>query len=70
MRCRLRRCGVEYMEIELHKAENGDCETIHAMQVAAFQPLLKKYRDREASPGAETLETIRRKWAGRKPTII
>jgi GNAT superfamily N-acetyltransferase len=54
--------------IELHKAMEADAERIHATQVAAFQPLLLKYQDRDSNPAneplARTITRINRKDGG------
>ncbi len=51
------------MEIQLIKADEDDCETIHRMQRAAFEALLAKYQDYETSPAAETLAQVRARFA-------
>lgn len=49
------------MEITLQPAQMSDAAEIHELQVAAFTPLLEKYRDYETSPAAEPLaKTISR----------
>ena len=49
------------MKITLQIAKEKDAETIHNLQIAAFQPLLDKYRDYGTSPATEPLEkTVRR----------
>lgn len=44
------------MKITLQPAKVEDAATIHAMQIAAFAPLLEKYKDFETSPANEPLE--------------
>ena len=44
------------MIVSLRRADLGDAELIHQMQIAAFAPLLEKYQDYEYSPAMETLE--------------
>ena len=46
------------MHVELIKAGIEDAEAIHAMQIAAFKPLLDVYHDYSMSPGAESLERV------------
>lgn len=45
-------------QVCLQKAALGDCEHIHAMQIAAFRQLLAKYHDYSTNPGAEPLARI------------
>ncbi|MBQ6373050.1 MAG: GNAT family N-acetyltransferase [Clostridia bacterium] len=47
--------------IRLRRAALNDAEALHGMQVAAFAPLLAKYRDTAISPAAETLDRVREK---------
>ena len=49
------------MEILLKKATMQDIEQIHEMQINAFKPLLDKYQDYETSPGAESVERVKRR---------
>jgi len=51
------------MNIELIKLTIKDCEKIHKMQQLGFVALLEKYRDYETSPGAESLERIKQRFA-------
>lgn len=44
------------MKIELKEANEADATAIHKLQLAAFAPLLKKYRDHDTSPATEPLE--------------
>ncbi|MBQ9008571.1 MAG: GNAT family N-acetyltransferase [Clostridia bacterium] len=44
--------------VSLIPAGKEDLQTIWRMQVEAFSELLRKYRDYETSPGAESLEKI------------
>ncbi len=44
------------MRITLREATESDAEAIHRMQLEAFTPLLKKYRDYGTSPATEPLE--------------
>lgn len=46
------------MDIALQKAGLEDAEDIHAMQVAAFKPLLELYRDYGTNPGAEGVDRV------------
>jgi RimJ/RimL family protein N-acetyltransferase len=46
------------MNISLEKASNADAQTIFEIQVKAFRPLLKKYRDYHTSPASETIERV------------
>lgn len=46
------------MIVTLERAALSDCPQIHAMQAAAFQPLLDKYGDRDTNPSAESLGRI------------
>lgn len=49
------------MKITLQLAHMTDAAEIHKLQIAAFSPLLEKYRDYGTSPANEALEkTIRR----------
>jgi len=47
--------------IRLRRATLSDAEALHRMQVAAFTPLLQKYRDTAISPAAESLDRMREK---------
>ncbi|MEJ8302772.1 GNAT family N-acetyltransferase [Saccharibacillus sacchari] len=47
------------MEITLSLAGIEDAETIHAMQVCSFAPLLEKYRDTDTSPALQSVGHIR-----------
>jgi predicted GNAT family acetyltransferase len=49
------------MSIHLKRARLSDAEAMHRMQVAAFLPLLRKYRDTAISPARETVERVREK---------
>lgn len=44
--------------INIRKADKTDIPLIHSMQVEAFSPHLKKYRDYETNPAAESIEKI------------
>ncbi|WP_205854498.1 GNAT family N-acetyltransferase [Planococcus halotolerans] len=44
------------MRITLQEATESDTVAIHEIQLAAFAPLLEKYRDYGTSPATETLE--------------
>lgn len=44
------------MKVTLQQAEISDAEVLHKMQIAAFAPLLEKYRDYETSPATEPVE--------------
>lgn len=44
------------MKITLLEAAESDAAVIHELQLAAFAPLLKKYRDHGTSPATEPLE--------------
>lgn len=44
------------MKITIQPAKVKDAAAIHELQIAAFTPLLKKYRDFETSPANEPLE--------------
>ncbi|RLQ89806.1 GNAT family N-acetyltransferase [Planomicrobium sp. Y74] len=44
------------MRITLQEATESDAAAIHELQLAAFAPLLKKYRDYGTSPATEPLE--------------
>lgn len=44
------------MKIILQEANETDAAAIHELQLAAFAPLLKKYRDYGTSPATEPLE--------------
>lgn len=46
------------MNINLVKSGLKEAETIHAMQIKSFMPLLSKYHDYETSPANESLERI------------
>lgn len=49
------------MKITLQLATEKDATTIHDLQIAAFTPLLEKYKDYSTSPATEPLEkTVRR----------
>ncbi len=50
------------MTVALERAVFSDCPRIHAMQAAAFQPLLDKYNDRDTNPAAESLERVVRRF--------
>lgn len=49
------------MPIRLKRATLSDAEALLRMQVAAFTPLLEKYRDFETSPATEDIEKMRRR---------
>lgn len=49
--------------IQLKKACENDSGQIHEMQIEGFRALLEKYRDYETSPGAETLERVKRRFS-------
>ena len=42
--------------ITLTRTAVAEAEELHRMQVCAFAPLLKKYKDTDTNPAAETLE--------------
>lgn len=44
------------MRIILQEATESDAASIHEVQLAAFAPLLKKYRDHGTSPATEPME--------------
>lgn len=46
------------MEISLVKAKDNDAQAILDMQVAAFKPLLEKYKDDEINPANESIEKV------------
>lgn len=46
------------MTISLIKATLKDSDIIHKLQIESFEPLLKKYKDFNTSPGNETLEEV------------
>ncbi|TVX96325.1 GNAT family N-acetyltransferase [Cohnella terricola] len=46
------------MDIFLEKASELDAESIFDIQIAAFTPLLKKYRDYETNPANETIDRV------------
>jgi len=46
------------MDVILEKASESDAESIFDIQVAAFTPLLKKYRDYEINPANETIDRV------------
>lgn len=46
------------MEINLVKATDNDAQAIFNMQVAAFKPLLEKYKDDEINPANESMEKV------------
>lgn len=46
------------MKLSLQKAQQNDCDEIHAMQICAFADLLKIYQDYTTNPGAEPLQRI------------
>ncbi len=46
------------MKISLVKAKLKDAETIHAMKVKTFMPLLDKYQDFETNPANESIERV------------
>jgi len=50
------------MAIKLRKITMTESEKLHDMQVEAFRELLEKYEDFETSPGAETLERVKRRF--------
>lgn len=47
--------------VKLVKAGFEDCDLIHDLQIQSFKALLDKYCDYDTSPGAETVQTVRRK---------
>ncbi|UTH75940.1 GNAT family N-acetyltransferase [Chromobacterium sp. IIBBL 290-4] len=51
------------MEIRLRRAMLQEAAALHAMQLAAFLPLLRKYQDHDISPATETLASFRGKLA-------
>ena len=46
------------MEIKLLRANIGDAEQIHKMQVEAFMDLFNKYQDFDTSPATETIDKV------------
>lgn len=46
------------MEVKLLRANIGDAEEIHAMQVEAFGELLEKYQDFDTNPASESVEEV------------
>ena len=51
------------MAVHLKRAQLSDAEAMHRMQVAAFMPLLKKYRDTAINPACESVQRVREKIA-------
>ncbi|MCL2848243.1 MAG: GNAT family N-acetyltransferase [Firmicutes bacterium] len=51
------------MAVNLKKATIQDGEKIHEMQIVSFKPLLEKYKDYDTSPGVETLDKVRSRFA-------
>ena len=49
--------------ITLTRTAVAEAEELHRMQVCAFAPLLKKYKDTDTNPAAETLEKVQRRLA-------
>ncbi|WP_186578360.1 GNAT family N-acetyltransferase [Aquibacillus kalidii] len=49
------------MNIQLIKATNSDAELLFAMQVKAFKPLLRKHRDYDTNPAAESIDKMMKK---------
>ena len=50
------------MNIQILRASKNDIPLIHEMQVSAFMPLLRKYKDYDSSPACETQERITEKF--------
>ena len=50
------------MDIHLEKANVEDSKKIHEMKIISFKALLEKYQDYEVSPGAETLEQVKKRF--------
>lgn len=46
------------MEVTLLRANIGDAEELHAMQVKTFKELLEKYQDFDTNPGNESIENV------------
>ncbi|PLR66185.1 GNAT family N-acetyltransferase [Bacillus sp. UMB0893] len=46
------------MDLFLEKATESDAESIFDIQVKAFTPLLKKYKDYDTSPANETVDKV------------
>ncbi len=51
--------GEANMQITLSLAGVEDANTIHAMQIHSFAPLLEKYQDTSTSPALQSVEHIR-----------
>ncbi|WIY63416.1 GNAT family N-acetyltransferase [Bacillus arachidis] len=49
---------VSAMEVTLERAVNFDAESIFAIQIQAFKPLLEKYKDYKTNPANETIDKI------------
>lgn len=49
---------IKNMDIKLEKAIESDAKSIMYIQVNAFMPLLKKYKDYETNPANETIERL------------
>lgn len=49
------------MKTELLRAKAADVDEIHAMQLRAFQELLKKYQDFDTNPGCEPVDGVRKR---------
>lgn len=47
------------MEIVLLRANIGDAEELHSMQVEAFRDLLERYQDFDTNPGNESVEKVK-----------
>lgn len=46
------------MEVLIKKAKESDAQEIHDIQVAAFKPLLEKYKDENTNPANESVERV------------
>ncbi|WP_243522263.1 GNAT family N-acetyltransferase [Bacillus pseudomycoides] len=49
---------VSAMEVTLERAIDFDAESIFAIQIQAFQPLLEKYKDYKTNPANETIDKV------------
>jgi GNAT superfamily N-acetyltransferase len=46
----------DFMTITLEKATKEDAETLHALQIKCFLPLLDKYKDHGTNPACEPID--------------
>ena len=51
-----------YEHPNFYELQKNDIPLIHEMQVSAFMPLLRKYKDYDSSPACETQERITEKF--------